>query len=571
MKPLFKDSRASLVLAISGMGGLLYGVDIGVIDPALRYLNRSIQLSESELSAIVAAVLAGSVLGSIVAGVLADWLGRKRMMIGSGLIFVASVGVIFASQSFASLMVGRLLQGASGGLIAVVVPLYLAECLSANVRGRGAAIFQFMLTVGIVLAAFVGSYYTTAAEREIALAAGNAARAAAASDDAWRGMFLAVVYPGILFLVGTFLLPESPRWLVLKGEVARAKAALRLLRSDESFLVELDEIRRSITQQSLQKTSVMSTLGEIFSTKRYVLPFILSCAVLGFCQATGINSMLQYMTTILQKAGLDPVTSSLYGTGIKVLNAVVTIAAIYLVERKGRVFLLSIGTAGIAISLAVLSITFHTFESQRIDIKAEVAAMVREGSLDLNLENLKVPGGGLNLASGVQVSVLIRQGDKQILKEAFMAAGAVPDETAARHVLRVPRLVDSSQTTPYELEILRAEVGPIPSPLVGLLSALCIGLFIASFSIGPGVCVWLALSELMPNRIRSVGMGIALLINQGISTLIALTFLPIAGQHGFHAMFAFWAVCTTMFFVVVRAFLPETRGRSLEEIEKSFS
>ncbi|HZV63527.1 MAG TPA: MFS transporter, partial [Telluria sp.] len=236
------------LLVISGLGGLLYGVDIGVIDPALSYLNRSIQLSERALSAVVAAVLAGSIVGSVVAGLLADWLGRKRMMIGSGLIFVASVAIIFASQSFLPLLFGRLLQGASGGMIAVVAPLYLAECLPSDIRGRGAAVFQFMLTVGIVLAALVGSYYTSAAETAIDAAGTDATQVIAAADHAWRGMFLAVVYPGLVFLAGTLFLPESPRWLVRKGRVGDALHALRRMRPDSRCEEELNEIRAALAR-----------------------------------------------------------------------------------------------------------------------------------------------------------------------------------------------------------------------------------------------------------------------------------------------------------------------------------
>src|SRR5271156_6017222 len=132
-------SYGRYLLFIAGMGGLLYGVDVGII----------------------AAVLGGSMASSLVAGVLADWIGRKTMMIVSGLLFVLSVLLIFGSHNFAMLFTGRLLQGASGGFIAVVVPLYLAECLSAKTRGRGSAIFQLFLTIGIAAALAVGWYFAS--------------------------------------------------------------------------------------------------------------------------------------------------------------------------------------------------------------------------------------------------------------------------------------------------------------------------------------------------------------------------------------------------------------------------
>jgi sugar porter (SP) family MFS transporter len=561
---------AHFVLFISGLGGLLYGIDIGVIDPALRYLNRSISLSESALSAVVAAVLAGSILGSVVAGMLADWLGRKRMMIGSGLIFVASVAIIYTSQSFVPLLVGRLLQGASGGLIAVVVPLYLAECLAPEVRGRGAAVFQFMLTIGIVLASLVGNYYTGAAESSIAAAGADTAKVVAAADHAWRGMFLSVAYPGMLFLAGALFLPESPRWLVSRGRVEHARLTLQRIRGDGQSEAELTDIRRSLVEDLAKRSaSKLEALREIVTTRRYMLPFLLSCLILGCCQATGINSILQYMTTILQRAGLDPVTSSVYGSSIKLINSVMTVAAIFLVERKGRVFLLTLGTSGIAVALLLLSLVFFQFESHQVDVRQEIAGAVSNDSLELDMEKAGLARLTAEADSPLQLTILYNQGGKQALAEAYMAGSDAKHE--GRHVIRIAAARAEGTPGNAKLEIVRANIGPIPSRQTGLLTALCIGLFIASFSIGPGVCVWLALSELMPTRIRSVGMGVALLINQGVSTLIALTFLPLAGRYGFHATFLFWALCTVFFLLTVRFFLPETKGKSLEEIEKSFA
>src|ERR1700735_5649913 len=141
------------VIFVAGVGGLLYGIDVGIIAAALLYLGKTVNLTVQQTSIIVAAVLGGGMCSSLVAGVLADWFGRKKMMIVSGLMFVTSVGLIVISQGFVPLLLGRLLQGASGGVIAVVVPLYLAECLSAKHRGKGTVVFQFMLTVGIVIAA----------------------------------------------------------------------------------------------------------------------------------------------------------------------------------------------------------------------------------------------------------------------------------------------------------------------------------------------------------------------------------------------------------------------------------
>ena len=130
------------LLLVAGLGGLLYGVDVGIIASALPYLEATSRLTAGQLSIVVAAVLLGSVISTLFAGLLADWMGRKPLMILSGILFVVSIPLIAASQGYGSLVFGRLLQGVSGGLIGVVVPLYLAECLSANTRGRALASFS---------------------------------------------------------------------------------------------------------------------------------------------------------------------------------------------------------------------------------------------------------------------------------------------------------------------------------------------------------------------------------------------------------------------------------------------
>ncbi len=148
------------LLLVAGLGGLLYGVDVGIIGGALPYLEATSGLSAGQLSIIVAAVLLGSVFSSLFAGMLADWMGRRPLMIVSGVAFVLSIPIIALSHGYAPLFWGRLLQGASGGFIGIVVPLYLAECLPASDRGKGTGAFQWLLTLGIVAAALIGIYYS---------------------------------------------------------------------------------------------------------------------------------------------------------------------------------------------------------------------------------------------------------------------------------------------------------------------------------------------------------------------------------------------------------------------------
>jgi len=547
------------LLFIAGLGGLLYGIDVGIIAAALLYVDKTISLSVEQTSWIVAAVLGGGTLSSLAAGALADWFGRKPMMILSGFLFVSSVALIVLSQGFLPLFLGRVLQGVSCGAIAVVVPLYLAECLSAKFRGRGTALFQLMLTFGIVVAAVTGFFYTRQAEAAISAAAGNATLVLAAQNHAWRGMFLSVVYPGLLFFLGAFFLSESPRWLLRRGKLDQARAALLRSVSPDEAETELSEMQTLAAERAKRSSSFAS----LFSRK-YIIPFALACLVLSLNQTTGINSVLQYLVIILKQAGMNPAHATQGDVAVKVLNCVMTILGVALVDKKGRKFLLNLGTAGIVLACLLGGLIFYHIESQRRD----VADRVRQASVPCHDLVLPVNESTLGPAENDRPMVLSVLYDAN---EGDRVATVLSNDSDP--VLRIPltRGGASPVVTPScNITIKRAQYGPVPTESTGWLITACLSLFIASYAAGPGVVVWLVLSELMPTRIRATGMGIALLLNQGISTLIAGVFLPVVGNHGYFAMFFFWSACTLFYFLTSVFLLPETKGKSLEEIEMHF-
>lgn len=527
------------LLIISGMGGALYGYDLGIIGAALLYLDKSIALSDQQTSLIVAAVLAGGTVSSVMAGVLADLFGRRTIALVSAVLFLLSVGLICFANGFVPLVSGRLLQGLSAGMIAVVIPLYLAECLPANVRGRGTAIFQLALTIGIMAAMAVGagfSAHVIGVEQT-----GDAAALASARDSAWRLMFATVSVPGLLFLAGCVFIAESPRWLQRRGRSDAALAALsRSLPADEAR-AELAGIAQSSPAVGVPKDPLFQ--------RRYLVPFLLACSVLALNQATGINSLLQYVVVIMSQAGLGEADAANAGLAITVVNVLFTVVALFLVERKGRTFLLKLGTSGIIVALLLSAFVFNRFESQAKDITAEVQAQVTATGLSrpvaatdgvaTRLTVLYDSGGGAKLVSVSSQA-----------KEPVLTIAAPKDGT---------------------LTIVRARSGPQPETSTGWLAMACFMLYIASFAVGPGVCVWLAMSELMPNRIRATGMGIALLLNQGVATCIAAVFLPTVGTYGYAAMFLAWGGATVLYLLIATFVLPETKGRTLEDIERGFA
>ena len=529
----------TLLLIISGMGGALYGYDLGIIGAALLYLDKSIALSEQQTSLIVAAVLAGGTVSSLMAGVLADLFGRRTIAILSATMFILSVGLICCANGFIPLISGRLLQGLSAGMIAVVIPLYLAECLPAAVRGRGTAIFQLALTIGIMVAMAVGAGFSAHVDAVARLA--DAEGLASARDSAWRLMFATAVVPGLLFLLGCLFIAESPRWLQRRGRPQEALAAL-------SRSLPINEAAAELTSIAQAAPAVGSGRDSLFQ-RRYVIPFILACAILALNQATGINSLLQYVVIIMSQAGLGETEAANAGLAITVVNVLFTVVALFLVDRKGRTFLLKLGTGGIVLALLLCAFVFNRFEAQATDITAEVRAQVTANGLSRAVTAVD--------GQPTRLTVVYDAGNGARLVSVSSAAKAP--------VLTLPAPKEGPLT------IVRARSGPQPDASTGWLAMGCLMLYIASFAVGPGVCVWLALSELMPNRIRSMGMGVALLLNQGVATGIAAVFLPTVGAYGYAAMFLGWAGATVVYFLIAAFVLPETKGRTLEDIEKGFA
>lgn len=572
------------LLFIAGMGGLLYGIDIGIIAGALPYLESTArqawQLSAQQLGFIVAAVLLGSVLSSLFAGVVADAIGRKGAMVLAGALFTASIPLIALADGYGPLLGGRLLQGISGGLIGVVVPLYLAECLDPQRRGRGTGLFQLLLTVGLVVAALIGLYQAHAVE---AASAGSGPEALfAAQDRAWRQIFWMCLTPGIVFTVGALLLSESPRWLLRRGRVAQARAALRRgLDSDAAADTALQQM-----QQAQQPGASGILRSDPLLSRRYVAPFLLACLILACTQATGINSILAYAVNILQQAGLPGAAANGADVAIKTLNALMTVLAVWLVDRKGRKFLLMLGSGGIVVALLGAALLFQQAERGQQDLAPALQARVQGDALVLQPDDwLALANAAVTPSTGERRQLTVawsygdftnvqalREGDPTVLR--LQREGTVqPDSVIGAFFrgLHLNPFADPAAAAQAPLRIEQARLGVVPGAAHGWLVAGCILAFVAFFAVGPGVCVWLALSELMPTRIRSNGMSIALLINQFVSTVIAAVFLPTVGQHGYAAMFYFWAGCTVVYFLAAAFLLPETKGRTLEEIEAFFA
>jgi len=613
----------AFLLLVAGLGGLLYGIDVGIIGGAVPYLQATSGLTASQLSFIVAAVLLGSVFSTLFSGLLADWMGRKPLMIVSGCAFVVSIPVIALSSGYGPLLFGRLLQGASGGLIGVVVPLYLAECLAASSRGKGTAIFQWMLTLGIVAAALMGMYFSYRVDAVAKL--GNAAALFRFKDHAWRSIFWVSLPPGVVFLLGSLFVTESPRWLFRRGEKARAQAALLRSRSAEQAALELEEMEATARTARIKAgAGAGQQVRDSLLRRKYLIPFLLACVIL-FCNtATGVNSIIGYNTGILLQSGLSDLRAHWGYVIFTMINFLATIIGVMLVDRKGRKFLLVLGTSGAIVALASVALLFRATEKLSVDCRDAVQALVsprqelalrfdpaeasrllagqdNAGRPDADRSDANRGNAGQNDASQSNPGQIdagrddARRGiDSNRASLAIIysyggftaATNYVRSDDAAGVPIEITRascvpankieaffrnpFADLAAARTAPLVIQKALIGRVPEAGHGWLVALGLYVFMAFFALGPGVVVWLALSELMPTRIRSNGMSIALVINQLVSTTLAAIFLPFVSKHGYSSMFFLFAGFTVVYFVVAVFFLPETKGKTLEEIEAHF-
>ena len=571
------------LLIVAGLGGLLYGVDVGIIAGALPYLEATSGLNSGQLSIVVAAVLLGSVISTLFAGLLADWMGRKSLMALSGVMFVISIPMIALAHGYGPLVFGRLLQGVSAGLIGVVVPLYLAECLTASSRGKGTGIFQWLLTLGLVIAAALGLYFSFRVDQVAKL--GDAVRLFDFKNHAWRGIFWVSLPPGILFVIGSLMVAESPRWLLRRGKKDAACAALLRSRTNEQADLELREMEETIAAEK-NKAASGSQTKESLLRRKYVVPFILACIILACNQATGINSIIGYNADILLQSGLSDFAAHWGYFIFQCINFSVTLIGVMLVDRKGRKFLLAMGTGGIILSLACTGFLFKGNEKHRVDASSAVQSRVgADQTLTLTYTRaladqlLKEAGNApVNRPTSLVViysygdfratSQVVRSNDEATKPIDIRRADSIPANKVVAFFSNPFGNLDAARTAPLRVE--NALISPVPDSRNGWMVALTLFIFMAFFAVGPGVCVWLALSELMPTRIRSNGMSIALLLNQGVATTIAAVFLPTVGKYGYSTMFFGFAACTVIYFITATWFLPETKGKTLEEIEAHF-
>ncbi len=324
----------AFIAATAALGGLLFGYDTGVISGALLFLREAFHLSNLMMGVVTSIALAGAAGGAAVAGLLADRFGRRPILIATALVFVAGAIVSAIADSLVLLLIGRLLVGIGIGGASMLTPLYLSEIAPAKERGALVSFNQLAVTLGILASYLVGYGF--------------------AASGAWRWMLGLGGVPGVVLAASMLLLPETPRWLAGHGHIDRARAALLRLRgSGTNVDEEVRQLRADLKTDTQRKPE--SRLGH--SAAR--LPLIVGIGLAVFQQVTGINTVIYFAPVIFQASGLSSASASILATaGIGVVNVLLTMVAIWLVDRVGRRVLLLTGLAGMCISLCTLATAF---------------------------------------------------------------------------------------------------------------------------------------------------------------------------------------------------------------------
>lgn len=319
----------AMVLSSAGaaLGGLLFGFDTAVISGTTAALQSQFTLSDGALGFTVASALIGTVVGSLVAGAPADRFGRKPMLLAVAIAYVvSSIGTGFA-HSWSMLVAFRFLGGLAIGAASVVTPVYIAEVSPARFRGRLVALNQLNIVLGIVLA-FLSDYIIAGLMPP---------------ETAWRWMFGIVAVPSVAFLVVTFLLPDSPRWLVGKGRDAAARAVMTRL-GFANPVREVERMRAAATPAGAAATP------RLFQ-RAYSVPVTCAIAIAMFNQLSGINALLYYAPRIFELAGAGADSALLQSIAVGGTNLIFTIAALFLIDRFGRKPLLYVGSIVTAAAL----------------------------------------------------------------------------------------------------------------------------------------------------------------------------------------------------------------------------
>ena len=329
------DKNQLLIFSTAAaLGGLLFGFDTGVISGAIHFIKIEFNLNAYQEGFAVSNLMIACVIGALLAGPIADWTGRKKVLILCAVLFTVSAILSALPRSFTELVIARFIGGMGVGMASVVSPMYIAEISPAKIRGRLVALNQLAIVVGILL-----SYLSNWLLVDTGI-------------NNWRYMLVAEILPAITFLVGLFFIPESPRWLTKEGLEKEALDVLNIVAGAANADHELQEVKKSLSEKS---TSLKELLHP--SLRRVLIVGILFSL---FAHITGIDTIIYYGPIIFLESGFKTDSALLASVMIGITNLIFTFVGMAMVDKAGRKFLLLVGLAGMGISMTLVGLCMQS-------------------------------------------------------------------------------------------------------------------------------------------------------------------------------------------------------------------
>ena len=508
------SKKLILIAFVVSLGGFLFGFDAGIISGVMSYAGPEFNLNDIQSGWVVSSPSFAAMIAMIFSGRLSDIVGRKKILVVVAFLYAVSALLSAYAISYEMLYIARMIGGLAFGAALVLAPTYIAEISTAENRGKLVSIQQLNIVLGF-FAAFLSNYYFNKYN--------TSGDSFFTDENVWRWMLGVELIPAVLYFIFLFFIPKSPRWLFTKNRNEEAKKVLVSVYGEVKATEEVDTILSSLEGTVLKAVEKVKLKDLFKPALRFVLIVGLVVGVLQ--QITGINAVYFYATSIFKQTGIGTDAAFASGVLLSSITVVFTFVAMYLIDRMGRRPLLLFGTAGIAISLLLCA---YGFKQATYQLTSEsITELKFEGANKLSIYVDKVYNNDVDFKNDMKSALgnqVYSKNDGDIL------------ETAT--------IINSTLV------------------LIGVLG------FIACFAFSLGPVMWVLLSELFPNKYRGFAIGVIAFVNSFISWVVQLIFpWELSNLGNALTFFIFGAIACIGFFVMIKI-LPETKGKSLEQIER---
>jgi sugar porter (SP) family MFS transporter len=505
--------RVALIVAL---GGFLMGFDASVISGVVTFIEPEFQLSNIEVGWAVASLTLTATFAMMVSGPLSDRFGRRAVLKVAAVLFSISAIASALAPDYITLVAARMLGGLGVGAALIIAPMYIAEISAPEIRGRMVSFNQLNIVIGISAAYFSNYLILSLGQSDLPWA-----ETLRLGEWNWRWMLGMETVPALIYFLALFFVPESPRWLVMKGREKEAQHIMARANGEEQAAAAIRDVHASLHAETAEEKG---SLRELFQpAMKLVLTIGIAVAILQ--QITGINSVFFYAPMIFEQSGVGTDASFMQAVLVGLVNLVFTVLAILTIDKLGRRPLLIFGLAVIAGCMFLLA---YGFGSATYTIDAETLAALPQ---EANLAALQ----GL-VGQTFDSDVAFRQAVTAVSGAEFF--NIHQSALVSNAITMNPTLI-----------------------LFGILG------FVAGFAISLGPVMWVLFSELFPNKVRGVAISFVGLINSGISFLVQLVFPWELENLGNSTTFLIYGVFAVIGLVIVIKLLPETKGKSLEELE----